>query len=117
MYPVLESVNEATPFEPYICGEKVNFSYLAHYHKELEIIKVNDGETLIIKNGQRVKLSVGDIMFISPFEIHEYISFGRNSMAVMKFCVPDDFPETVVDSVIAPNDERYAKLPTCLTIS
>lgn len=49
------------------------FDFPAHYHKELEVIHVADGQLVVQVNQATHTLSAGDLLFIGSHHIHSYL--------------------------------------------
>ncbi len=47
--------------------------YMAHYHNNVEIYILNDGEQRITCNGLTYKITNGTVVFFDSYDIHEYI--------------------------------------------
>ena len=66
---------------------------MAHYHEEIEIVYVIEGEILIIIDSEEVALSRGDICIIMPGQIHSFVSNCYNKVYIMKLFANTDVCE------------------------
>ena len=62
-------------------GEVLPF-YPIHWHKEMEIIRVQDGVGSFCINGEIYNASKGDIIFIGPYANHSIQRFANASMTI-----------------------------------
>ena len=115
MNSFLEQIHEATPFEPYIGLDYKNFSYLPHYHEEIEILFVKTGKIIVTNNGKKTILEKDDIMIFTPFQLHEYVYAGKNALIVMKIAVPKNFNYHLVDGKISTDNPIYPQVHQIIT--
>lgn len=111
---LFEDVHEALPFCPYISLNSTNFSYIPHYHKEIEIAHVISGSINIVKSGTEYRLFPDDILVIFPFEVHDFASNETNHLHIMKFYVPSDFRYRLDESLISSGSPQHAKIKEIL---
>lgn len=79
-----EDFHSATKDFPYFDSEMRNINYLSHFHEEIEIIYVLDGEVNITAESGLFTARQGDIAIFMPFEIHSFSSMVENHLYVMK---------------------------------
>ena len=115
MNSFLEQIHEATPFEPYIGLDYENFSYLPHYHEEIEILFVKSGKIIVTNNGKSTVLEENDIMVFTPFQLHEYVYTGKNALIIMKIAVPKNFNYHLADGKISTQNPIYPKVHQIIT--
>ena len=56
--------------------------YPMHWHKEMEIIRVQEGAGSFCINGENYNAASGDIIFISPYDNHSIQRLGRETMSI-----------------------------------
>ena len=95
------------PFQVYrgFAKERARITAAAHYHNELEIMKLQSGNAYLIVDGVRIKTVPNRIYFINPGEIHtvytyadseynsvvfskELLSFSENSVIYRRLIEP-----------------------------
>lgn len=79
-----ETQNQATQDYPYLLSNKENLICRSHFHRDMEIVEVIEGEILMIRDGQKLFLRAGEICVVMPEEIHSYLSSSPNRIHVMK---------------------------------
>lgn len=84
-----EHINKAAPCKPYICLDNKNFSFLAHYHEEIELLYMRCGRMTVNINSAAVTLDDGDIFIISPGDIHSMNASPGSVTDIFKFYTPD----------------------------
>lgn len=83
-----EEIHRATNDIPYVDTQMTDLQYCAHYHEELELILMLEGEVLQTIDGKNCCLSKGDIAFIRPFQIHSYETPVHSCMYLFKIQSP-----------------------------
>ena len=101
-----EEIHKAERDYPYIQLQNINFSYVAHYHKEIELIYVVSGEAVINIGGNDVILKEKDIYIVMPGEIHS-ISGTHNVIYIMKFYADHEFVFLKINGHITTNEKHY----------
>jgi len=79
-----EKEHKAVGSFPYIELENSNFNFMSHYHEELEMIYIENGDITALKGADEIMLSTGDICFFMPGEIHGFKSSSQNNIYVLK---------------------------------
>lgn len=79
--------NSATAELPYIISD-INLSYVSHFHDEVEIVAVTEGELIAVTEKSKFVVLKGDICIFMPGEIHNLISENSNREIIMKISVP-----------------------------
>ncbi len=88
MKAINESVNKASIDYPYI-GIGTNFDYnFLHFHKELEILFVLEGEISATVENTHYTLKTGDILIVLPDQIHSLFQNGQIKLCVLKIHPP-----------------------------
>lgn len=67
------------PIEFYDCNNRVYKDLYMHWHKEMEVIYVIEGEIFLRLNESNVEGSTGDFIFIAPETVH-YIKSGETPL-------------------------------------
>lgn len=57
-------------------------NYYPHFHYATEICFVKSGQFEAVINGERVSVGAGDILFINPGELHQYIETGECDVVI-----------------------------------
>lgn len=111
MKAINESVNKANFDYPYIgIGTKFDNSPL-HFHGELEILLVDEGEILATVEAESFRLSKGDICVIFPWQIHTLYKIGQIRLFVLKLLPGVSLRGLALQSsVIHPSDAHYEEL-------
>lgn len=79
-----ELVNKASISYPYI-GIGTNFANNSlHFHKELEILYVLEGEICVCIEGKNQDIKKGDICIVMPEQIHSLFQSGQIRLFVLK---------------------------------
>lgn len=52
---------------------------VSHFHKSIEVIRVNDGEVECSIGTDKYRCTKGDIIFIPPYALHSIISLNENA--------------------------------------
>lgn len=104
-----EEINRAKADAPYVDTKMTDLQYLAHYHEELEIILMLEGEILLTVDGQCTLLVQGDIAVVRPFQIHSYQTPLHSRLYVIKIQSSYfDFTSVCRDeSVLCPGMQEY----------
>lgn len=72
--------SEHLPSECFVLtGDNGNFK--EHFHENLELIYIKDGNRLITVGGRQFLLSKGDLAFVYPCVLHEYKELDGGSCA------------------------------------
>ncbi len=75
--------------------------YCAHYHEELEILLVTDGEAKVTIDGRTETAVKGDVIIVLPFHIHSYATPTHSRLYVLKIPSPlYDFSRLHMDNFI-----------------
>ena len=71
------------PFAKYsmVIGDKMP-SYAAHWHDEMEIIKVQKGSGSVCIDDKWFSVHEGDILFVNPKIIHSFARFKKEEMFI-----------------------------------
>lgn len=69
-----------------------NITFYDHYHYEIEILFLLEGEYIIRSKGKEYRMGAGDIFFAFPFVEHEYENVGENRSVIIIWS-PEDLPE------------------------
>ena len=99
---------------PYIQFENENLNFIAHYHKEIELVYVERGSIRAFSGAVELPLQTGDICFFMPGEIHSYQTLSANNIYVFKLS-PHSYVEHIDfetirlnKNMLTPEDETYA---------
>lgn len=66
------------PFQHYtMVTDSCNIFVPYHWHKEIEIILVMEGEVELLLDGNKQLLKKGDIIFVNSGQLHQYTSLTR----------------------------------------
>lgn len=101
-----EEIHKANRDYPYIQLQNINFSYVAHYHKEIEVIYIVSGEATLNINGSNTYLSEKDIYIVMPGEIHSILG-TNNVIYIMKFFSDHELTFLKINGYITPGNEYY----------
>ncbi len=114
-----EDVHRAEKGYPYIEPDTVNLSYVVHFHDEVEVGCVREGETVVVCESGSFEAKQGDICLFMPGELHGFVSHGENNIFVMKTAVTeaegqDSFLDLskirLLKNIITKQDAVYQKL-------
>ncbi len=96
-----EDIHRANLDVPYVDTAMTDIDYCAHYHEELEIILVTDGEVAVTVDGRCEIATAGDVVIVFPFRIHSYTTPTRSRLYVLKILSPMyDFSRLHMDNFI-----------------
>ncbi len=113
-----ERITEADP----ITGcrlSRLNFDELSdfrreHFHEEIELVKVTEGEILCLVGGDSIKLSRGDVLVIGSRVIHRLMYLDAPASAVyiqtdIEPAVSSVFPRSeILSCLLGRNAKKYA---------
>lgn len=108
-----ETIHKPLGSYPYMCFENRNFNYFLHFHEELEVLYVEDGQIDLLTEDDTVHLDTGDIAIVMPEEVHGLRSTAFNDLWVIKidarsFTENVDLPQMRLEERrISPDDIRY----------
>ncbi len=102
-----EHINKAEPYKPYISLDNENFSFLAHYHEETEVLHMCRGQMTVNVNNTSVTLNEGDIFIISPGDIHSMNALPGSATTVFKFYTPEIIYSYDITTKISTSDDCY----------
>ena len=105
-----ETIHKAKPQEPYIRLNQMEFHYLPHYHKELEVVWLRSGQMTVTVDGMDTLLEAGDIFTITPGRMHSMASCGTTVHYIIKLCVPEELLGCQLTRRISPNSAHYEAL-------
>lgn len=66
-----------------------------HYHDYYEIFLMLDGNALHKVNGVEIKVSKGCLVFIRPFDIHDYICLGEKGFSMLNITFTAETAESL----------------------
>lgn len=101
-----EEIHKADRDYPYVQLKNINFSYVAHYHNEIELIYIVSGEAIISINGTDTLLNEKDIFIVMPGEIHS-ITGTNNVIYIMKFFTDQELMFLKINGHITPDNDYY----------
>ncbi len=80
-----ETIHKASSSLPYLdfCMENIN--YFSHFHEELEVLFVSEGNTKLTVDTNCYSMESGDIAAVMPGEIHSLSTPVHSRMYIMKF--------------------------------
>ncbi len=102
-----EDIHKAEKDFPYINLAEFNMNYMAHFHEDLELIFVYDGEIQLSLAGVSVMLSRGDIFIVMPGEIHSITTPVSSRLYIMKLYAEPDLAMLSIDNKIDPSLPYY----------
>lgn len=102
-----EEIHKAEKDFPYINLAEFNMNYLAHFHEDLELVYVYDGEIVLSLNGLPISLSQGDICIIMPGEIHSISTPVSSRLCIMKLYAEPELVMLSIDNKISPSLPYY----------
>lgn len=84
-YQLYEEIKAHTPidfpYNTYICSIPLNFKQVPlHWHSEVEIIVIKKGCGFVTVDLKKQKVTIGDIIFICPGQLHSIEQDGSNFM-------------------------------------
>lgn len=79
-----EDIHTATTAYPYIDLQMKNINYIAHFHEEIEVVYVQEGELFAASDTAHLQLRKNDICVFMPGEIHSFHSFSSNHIYIIK---------------------------------
>lgn len=80
--------NDAKPISTYV---NYNFSYMAHWHTEIEIAYVESGNIFVSINNDKKILKAGDIAICNSGDIHYYEQTDSDSKIILIIFKPEFF--------------------------
>ncbi|MBO5269214.1 MAG: helix-turn-helix transcriptional regulator [Clostridia bacterium] len=89
---VYQSENSSRPYNCDITHYE-DFSYVAHLHKDLELVYVEHGTVRMTVENRVTELSPGDFALILPSQIHSYLTVGEHSTALVIVFAEEYVPE------------------------
>ncbi len=73
--------SEDFPYNTYLCSIPLNFTEVPlHWHSEIEIIVIKKGCGFVSVNFEKHKVTIGDIVFIRPGQLHSIEQDNNNFM-------------------------------------
>lgn len=105
---------------PYISVCSNNLSFISHYHPELEIVYLKEGQITLFSDSQPIPLQEGDICIFMPWEIHSFLTKTFSKTSVIKinpamFIEKFDFETTrLTDNKIDKNNKNYLTIQTAI---
>lgn len=88
-----ELINYATKTHPFLI-EHVNVKYIPHFHEELEVVYVLEGELLVTLGNTAYTAKKGDICIILPNCIHNLFTYTNSKTFVTKI-----YPTTEINNI------------------
>ena len=82
----------------------VNGGCPLHFHKKVEMSYVLTEEHLVLVDGKEIYAKPGDVVFINPYEVHQFSS-EKNGLHLFLSFAPDDFRDigTLLEGKVLPN--------------
>ena len=105
-----EVINHATRQYPFLI-EHIDVKYIPHFHEEIEIVYVIDGNLHVSIENNSFILKKGEICVITPGLIHNLYSYNSNKIFVMKlFNIIDLSNIQLINNVVSPRSKNYELL-------
>ena len=79
-----ETHNRASADYPYVQYYSKNLVYRPHFHRDVELAMVVEGQALVICDGKEILARTGDICVFMPGEIHSFAPSGENVIHILK---------------------------------
>ena len=79
-----ETHNRAAADYPYVQCYSKNLIYRPHFHRDVELAMVVEGQALVICDGKEILARTGDICVFMPGEIHSFAPSGENVIHILK---------------------------------
>ena len=80
-----ESIHKASSSLPYLDFSMENINYFSHFHEELEVLFVSEGNMKLTVDTNCYSMESGDIAAVMPGEIHSLSTPVHSRMYIMKF--------------------------------
>lgn len=104
-----ELINHATQTQPFVI-EHIDVKYIPHFHAELELVYVLDGELLVTLGNSVHTIHKGEICIILPNCIHNLFTHTHSKTFVTKIYPPPNFNNmqlnTNIFSAVSPHYEE-----------
>ena len=115
MKAISEEINKASYDYPYI-GKGTSFeNNPLHFHSELEVLYVEEGEISVTAETENQLLKKGDICIILPGQIHTLLQIGRIKLSVIKLFPAISLYSTRMERYIFSEDSpHYAPLKSAV---
>ena len=107
------------PFQHYtMVTDSCNIFVPYHWHKEIEIILVMEGEVELLLDGNKQLLKKGDIIFVNSGQLHQYTSLTKR-LIYYAYVFPMDFlkfedEDITQTTIIEPLCQQELCFPTVL---
>ena len=103
---------------PFISTGNRNLSFIAHYHKEIEIVYVESGSITVFSGMGEREVTEGNFCILMPYEIHGFKTITPNRLCLAKIN-PETYMEKtecekmrISSPVITPDMKIHQKLKT-----
>lgn len=111
-----ENINKATYDSPHMDFGKENFTYLSHFHNEIEIAYLVEGQSSVFCDNKKIDGQKGDVFIFMPGQIHSFLSTGQNKFWIFKLRCENEIDGTNFSTLrtanipIKRNEALYSKL-------
>ena len=111
-----EEIHRAGPQYPYLDFDMRNIEYIAHFHEEVEVIYLREGEVSITADSKVFSVKKDEICIFLPGEIHSFQSGGENWMYIFKILpaarmgTPDFSQMRLESQVLRPGQSGYREI-------
>ena len=113
---LFEKSNPAKFGIPFISTGNENLSFIAHYHKEIEIFFVEKGSITVFSGSGKREITEGNFCILMPYEIHDFKTAIPNKLCLAKIN-PETYTENfdyeklhLASPIITPEAEIYSEL-------
>ena len=109
-----ELINSATKTHPFLI-EHLNVKYIPHFHGELELVYVLEGQMQLTLGSTAYMMEQGDICIILPNCIHNLFTHTYSKTFVTKICSPEEFDHIrLAENIFSPGCPVYENLKESL---
>ena len=113
---LFEKTDPAKAGIPFISTGNRNLSFIAHYHKEIEIVYVESGSITVFSGSGEREVTEGNFCILMPYEIHGFKTITPNKLCLAKinpetYMEKSDYEKIHLSSpIITPEMEIYSEL-------